>query len=110
MIGLGDGRDAPRRTVAAAQLDARADRCVDSHAPQSAGVLRRILAVVGSHAQHVALVGHDIVELVLPEEALGRGIALPLLLARLDGDGEMVVAEWDVADTLVFPGPVGGGS
>ena len=56
-------------------------------------VLRGVLAVVGPHAEHVAFVGHDIVELVLPEEALGRGIALALLLPGLDGDGEVVVAE-----------------
>ena len=47
-----------------------------------------LAAVAGAHADHVALVGHHVVELVLAEEAAHRRVLLAVLLARLDRDRE----------------------
>ena len=49
-----------------------------------------LAAVVRAQPDQVALVGDDVVELVLPEEAAQRGVRLALLLARLDRDREVL--------------------
>jgi hypothetical protein len=63
------------------------------HHPEEVDVLRRRLSVVCPHADHVALVGRDVEQLVLPEEPRHRRVLLRALLAHLDGDGQMVFAE-----------------
>src|SRR5882724_2975705 len=49
-----------------------------------------LAAVIGSKPDQVALVGHHVVELVLPEEAGERVVGLADLLARLDRDGQVL--------------------
>ena len=47
-----------------------------------------LLAVVRAHANHVALIGHDVDEFELPVEAFDSGIGLAKLPSRLDGEAE----------------------
>src|SRR5439155_9688984 len=54
-----------------------------------------LIAVVCAHANHVALIGHDVDEFELPVEAFDSGIGLANLPARLDGE-----AEWRRASEL----------
>ena len=56
-------------------------------------VFGRILPVIRPHPDEVALVSHDVDQLVLAEEALDRGISLGALLARLHRDGQTVLPE-----------------
>src|SRR6187549_2053343 len=49
-------------------------------------IFRRVVAIVGPQPYDVAFVGNHVVKLILSEEALGSGIALSLLLARLNGN------------------------
>src|SRR5207247_2742618 len=47
-----------------------------------------LLAVVCAHADHVALIGHDVDEFELPVEAADSRVGLAKFLARLDGKTE----------------------
>src|SRR5438445_12498524 len=47
-----------------------------------------LLAVVRAHADHVALLGHDVDEFELPVEPADSRVGLAKLLARLDGEAE----------------------
>jgi hypothetical protein len=67
-------------------------------------VFRRVLTVIGTQTDHVALVGHHVIQLVLAEEALDRGIGLALFLAGFDRNGEVVAAGKGEADQGVGDG------
>ncbi|MNC32231.1 hypothetical protein D3C75_805760 [compost metagenome] len=76
--------------------------------PVQVDVLLRVVPVVGAQADHVALVGHHVVQLVLAEEALEGGVAFALFLARLDGHRQVITAtkveaEEDVGDGGAHP-------
>src|SRR5205823_12502957 len=45
-----------------------------------------LLAIVRAHADHVALIGHDINEFKLPVEPADSRVGLAKLLARLNGE------------------------
>src|SRR5947208_5685520 len=64
-----------------------------------------LLAVVRAHADHVALIGHDVNEFELPVEAFDSGIGLAKLPARLDGEAERRrVSELEANDGMRDPG------
>src|SRR5437016_10998347 len=64
-----------------------------------------LLAVVCSHADHVALIGHDVDELELPVEPADSRVGLAKLLARLDGEAERRrVSELEAGDGMRDPG------
>src|SRR6266581_9456060 len=64
-----------------------------------------LLAVVRAHADHVALISHDVDEFELPVEAFDSGIGLAKLLARLDGEAERRrVSELEADDGMRDPG------
>src|SRR5436190_4075569 len=63
------------------------------------------VAVVRAHADHVALIGHDVDEFELPVEAFDSGIGLAKLPARLDGETERrCVSELEADDWMGDPG------
>src|SRR5262245_20608894 len=79
----------------------RRSRSVDVH------VFLR-LAVVRSYANDVALVGNDVVDLILAKKTGERRIALALLLASFDGYGDVILAakakaHHDMGDCLTRP-------
>src|SRR5881396_2758145 len=47
-----------------------------------------LLAVVCAHADHVALIGHDVDKFELPVKPTDSRVGLAKLLARLDGEAE----------------------
>ena len=62
-------------------------------------------AVVGPHADDVALVGHDVDQLELPVEAADGGVALAGLLPRLNGKTDRRrVGELKADDGMRYPG------
>src|SRR5205823_97010 len=64
-----------------------------------------LLAVVCAHADHVALIRHDVDEFELPVEPADRRIALAKLLPRLDGETERRrVSELEAGDGMRDPG------
>src|SRR6266849_8606528 len=64
-----------------------------------------LLAVVCAHADHVALIGHDIDEFELPVEPADSRVGLAKLLARLDGEAERRrVSELKTDDGMRDPG------
>src|SRR5205807_2958800 len=64
-----------------------------------------LIAVVCAHANHVALIGHDVDEFELPVEAFDSGIGLVKLPARLDGEAERRrVSELEANDGMGDPG------
>src|SRR6266704_1003111 len=64
-----------------------------------------LLAVVCAHADHVALIGHDVDECELPVEPADSGVGLAKLLARLDGEAERRrVSELKADDGMRYPG------
>src|SRR4029453_1784432 len=64
-----------------------------------------LLAVVCAQADHVALIGHDIDEFVLPIDAADRRGGVAKLLARLDGEVELWrVSELKADDGMRDPG------
>ena len=78
--------------------------------PVDVDVLGRVLPVVRAQPDHVALVGHHVEELVLPEEAFQRRIAFAFRLAHLDRNGQMVVAGEAEAHEVMgnrWPHPIG---
>src|SRR5437667_1932839 len=63
-----------------------------------------LIAVVCAHADHVALIGHDVDEFELPVEAFDSGIGLAKLPARLDGEAERrCVSELEADDGMGNP-------
>ena len=60
----------------------------------------RIGAEVGAQPDQIPLVGDDINQLVLPEEAGQGGVGLALVLARLDGNGEVIVAKAEAQEQM----------
>src|SRR5437870_1882327 len=63
------------------------------------------LAIVCAHADHVALIGHDVDEFELPVEPADSRIGLAKLLARLDGEAERRrVSELKAGDGMRDPG------
>jgi len=75
------------------------DRC--PHSVDIYVLLR--LAVRCPHPNHIALVGNDVYQLVLPEEAGNRRIALVPFLARLDRKCDEPVPTLDFAIAGVIP-------
>src|SRR5437016_796116 len=64
-----------------------------------------LLAVVCAHADHVALIGHDVDEFELPVEPADSRVGLAKLLARLDGEAERRrVSELEAGDGMRDPG------
>src|SRR5438876_10228635 len=64
-----------------------------------------LLAVVRAHADHVALIGHDVDEFELPVEPADSRVGLAKLLARLDGEAERRrVSELEADDGMCNPG------
>src|SRR6266496_4232651 len=62
------------------------------------------IAVVCAHANHVALIGHDVDEFELPVEAFDSGIGLAKLPARLDREAERRrVSELEADDGMGDP-------
>src|SRR5438128_8829412 len=63
-----------------------------------------LLAVIGAHANHVALIRHDVDELELPVEAADSRVGLAKLLARLDRKAERRrVSELEADDRMRDP-------
>src|SRR5439155_17886481 len=64
-----------------------------------------LLAVVRAHADHVALIGHDVNEFELAVEPADSRVSLAKLLARLDGEAERRrVSELEAGDGMRDPG------
>src|SRR5213595_1045805 len=64
-----------------------------------------LLAVVCAHADHVALIGHDVDEFELPVKPTDSRVGLAKLLARLDGEAERRrVSELETYDRMRDPG------
>src|SRR5439155_10378466 len=64
-----------------------------------------LIAVVCAHANHVALIGHDVDEFELPVEPADSRVGLAKLLARLDGKAEWRrVSELEADDGMRDPG------
>src|SRR5438477_11169410 len=64
-----------------------------------------LLAVVCAHADHVALIGHDVDEFELPVEAFDSGTGLAKLPARLAGEAERRGgSELEADDGMAHPG------
>src|SRR5437762_2498966 len=64
-----------------------------------------LLAVVCTHADHVALIGHDVDEFELPVKPTDSRVGLAKLLARLDGEAERrPVSELEADDGMRDPG------
>src|SRR5713101_5959126 len=64
-----------------------------------------LIAVVCAHADHVALIRHDVDEFELPVEAFDSGIGLAKLPARLDREAERRrVSELEADDGMGDPG------
>src|SRR4029453_2554645 len=53
-----------------------------------------LFAAVCAHADHIAFVGHDVDQFELPVKPADSRVALPKLLARLDGEAE----RWRVSE------------
>src|SRR5256885_1428249 len=64
-----------------------------------------LLPVVCTHADHVALIGHDVDDFELPVEPADSRVGLAKLLARLDGEAERRrVSELEGDDGMRDPG------
>src|SRR5713101_8115755 len=64
-----------------------------------------LFAVVCAHADHVALIGHDVDEFELPVEPADSRVGLAKLLARLDGEAERRrVSQLEAGDGMRDPG------
>src|SRR5260370_4891536 len=64
-----------------------------------------LIAVVCAHADHVALIRHDVDEFELPVEPADSRVGLAKLLARLDGETERRrVSELEAGDGMRDPG------
>src|SRR6266550_6860766 len=64
-----------------------------------------LLAVVCAHADHVALIGHDVDEFELPVKPADGRVGLAKLLARLDGEAERRrVSELEAGNGMRDPG------
>ena len=84
----------PQRVHRADVLEEEAPDVLDRHpGPVEVDILGRIAAIVGPHADEVALVADDVDQLVALEGALDGRVALAALLPRLDRHRHVLVTE-----------------